>query len=113
MGNIFDQVTNKNSILLRVASFSVAVIAVVNVWAFYKNNIWKPKIILLDVDYDNGVSNLKIGGRDFLLRGSSEFLISYDWGIKFGQTYAKNGDSVYDRIELTKHGLVYEILGKK
>ena len=37
-------------------------------------------------------------------------MIDFDWGIKFGFTYLPSGVRVYDRIEITKRGMVHEVL---
>lgn len=94
---------------LKFASISVAVLAVVNVWTFYKNEFWSPKIIIKSVDYKKGVAELEINGRPFRLRGDSSYLIGYDWGIKFGTTKVGN-KQVYDRIEVLKRNMVHKVL---
>lgn len=99
-----------SAFFLKLAALSTAVLAVVNVYSFYKNNIWHPRIIINDVDFKNGIANLTINGKPFILRGDSLFLIDYDWGIKFGYTYLPSGIRVYDRIEVTKRGMTHEVL---
>ena len=95
---------------LKLAAISTAVLAVVNAYSFYRNNIWHPKIVVNNVDYENGVANLTINGKRFILRGDSLFLIDFDWGIKFGYTYLPSGVRVYDRIEITKRGMTHEVI---
>ena len=99
-----------SAFFLKLAAISTAVLAVVNAYSFYRNNIWHPKIVVNKVDYQNGVANLTINGKPFILRGDSLFLIDFDWGIKFGFTYLPSGVRVYDRIEVTKRGMVHEVL---
>ena len=99
-----------SNFFLKLAAISTAVLAVVNAYSFYRNNIWHPKIIVNKVDYENGVANLTINGKRFILRGDSLFLIDFDWGIKFGFTYLPSGIRVYDRIEVTKRGMVHEVI---
>jgi len=79
--------------ILAIGSFSVALLALFNAYAFYKNNLWQPTIEVVDVDYKNGIANLIINGKPFVLRGDSSYLIGYDWGIKVGYTYVK-----YNRV---------------
>jgi hypothetical protein len=112
MSNLWDKLSGKDSIIIRTASIAVAIIAIVNVYEFYRKNIWTPTIMLVDVDYDNAVANLVINGKNFTLRGDSKYLISYDYGISFGTTNTKNGIS-YDRIELLKRYMVKTVLHKK
>ena len=97
-------------ILLKAASIGAAILGVVAVYTFYKNNIWKPDVKVLDVDFKKGVANLEINGKPFVLRGDSSYLISYDWGVKFGFTPTKDGKRINDRIEILKRGMVQRVL---
>jgi hypothetical protein len=99
-----------SAFFLKLAAISTAALAVVNVYSFYRNNIWHPKIIVNSVDFANGTANLIVNGKPFILRGDSLFLIDFDWGIKFGYTYLPSGIRVYDRIEITKRGMTHEVL---
>ena len=99
-----------SSFFLKLAAISTAALAVVNVYSFYRNNLWRPKIVINKVDYVNGVANLTINGKKFVLRGDSTFLIDYDWGIKFGYTFLPDGKRIYDRIEVTKRGMTHEVV---
>jgi len=102
---------NKTSaIFLRIAAISTAALALVGLYTFYRNNLWHPKVVINSVDYANGVANLTINGKEVILRGDSTFLIDYDWGIKFGYTYLPDGKRIYDRIEVTKRGMVHEVV---
>lgn len=98
--------------VIGIASLSVAVLAIVNAYAFYKNNLWSPSIEIVDIDYKNGIANLLISKKPFRLRGDSSFLIGYDWGIRFGATQLGN-KRVYDRIEVLKRNLVHKVLRTK
>lgn len=95
--------------VIGIASLSVAVLALVNAYAFYKNNLWSPTIKIVSIDYKNGIAELIINDKPFRLRGDSSFLIGYDWGIRFGATQI-NGKRVYDRIEVLKRNLVHKVL---
>lgn len=97
--------------LLKAASIGAAILGVVAVYNFYKNNLWQPKIEIKDVDYDEGVANLVVNGKPFVLRGDSSYLIGYDWGIKFGYT-PKGNVRKADRIEILKRGMVHKVLRK-
>ena len=110
MQNLLDTVTNKKGVLVKIATLSVAIIAIVNVVTFYKNNISKPTVEVKDKDFEKGIANLKINGKDFVLRGDSSYLIDGDWGIRFGTTFNKTSNTNYNRIELLKRGMVYKII---
>lgn len=99
-----------SSMLLKIAALSTATFALIGLYTFYRNNLWHPKVVINSVDYANGVANLTINGKETILRGDSTFLIDYDWGIKFGYTFLPDGKRIYDRIEVTKRGMVHEVL---
>ena len=99
-----------SAVFLKIAAISTAALALVGVYTFYRNNLWHPKVTINSIDYKNGVANLTINGKEFILRGDSTFLIDYDWGIKFGYTFMPDGKRVYDRIEVTKRGMVHEVV---
>jgi hypothetical protein len=80
------------------------------VYSFYKNNIWKPKVNVKKVDFPNGIAELEVNGKPFILRGDSSYLIAFDWGIKFGFTVKSNGQRVYDRIEILKRNMVQKVV---
>ena len=99
-----------SAVFLKIAAISTAALAFVGLYTFYRNNLWHPKVVINSVDYANGVANLTINGKEVILRGDSTFLIDYDWGIKFGYTYLPDGKRIYDRIEVTKRGMVHEVV---
>jgi len=99
-----------SAVFLKIAAISTAALAFVGLYSFYRNNLWHPKVVINSVDYANGVANLTINGKEVILRGDSTYLIDYDWGIKFGYTYLPNDKRIYDRIEVTKRGMVHEVI---
>lgn len=105
-------ITKGEEILLKAASVGAAVLGLIGVYNFYKNNIWHPKIEVISVDFNKGVANLKINGKPFVLRGDSSYLIAYDWGIKFGFLPTNDGRRVYDRIEVLKRNMVHQVIRK-
>lgn len=105
-------ISSGEEILLKAAAIGAALLGVVSVYNFYINNIWQPKVEIIDIDYKDGIANLLIGGKPFTLRGDSSYLINNDWGIKFGFTPKASGKRVYDRIELLKRNMVQKVLDK-
>ena len=103
-------ISKGEEILLKIASVGAALLGVVAVYSFYKNNIWKPKVNVKSVDFSNGVANLEINDKPFVLKGDSSYLIAYDWGIKFGYTLKSDGRRVYDRIEILKRNMVQKVV---
>ena len=104
-------ISKGEELLLKAASIGAAILGVVAVYGFYKNNLWKPKIVVKSVDYANVVAELEINGKPFTLRGDSSYLIAYDWGVRFGFTpKAKGGGRIADRIEILKRNMVKDTL---
>jgi hypothetical protein len=103
-------ISRGEEILLKVASVGAALLGIVAVYSFYKNNIWKPKVNVKKVDFPNGIAELEVNGKPFILRGDSSYLIAFDWGIKFGYTVKSNGQRVYDRIEILKRNMVQKVV---
>lgn len=103
-------ISKGEEMLLKAASIGAAILGVVAVYGFYKNNLWKPKIVVKSVDYDKVVAELEINGKPFVLRGDSAYLIAYDWGVRFGFTPKSSGLRVADRIEVLKRNMVKDVL---
>lgn len=99
-------------ILLKAAGIGAAVLGVVSIFSFYKNNIWHPKVEVKDVDFNKGIANLLINDKPFVLKGDSSYLIAYDWGIKFGFNPTPSGKRIYDRIEILKRNMVHQVIRK-
>lgn len=109
MSNI-PNISKAEEILLKAASFAAAIMGLIAIHGFYKNNIWKPNIRVVSVDYKNAVAQLDVNGKPMTIRGDSSFLISYDWAVRFGFTPKDNGTRFPDRIEILKRGYVKDIL---
>ena len=70
--------TKYESIFLKIAGISTAALGIFAAYSFYKNNVWQPKVQILDVDYKAGKADLVINGKPFILYGDSTYLIGYD-----------------------------------
>jgi hypothetical protein len=103
-------ISKGEEILLKVSAIGAALLALVSIYGFYKNNVWKPKVNVKKVDFANGIAELEVNGKPFILRGDSSYLIAFDWGIKFGFTVKSNGQRVYDRIEILKRNMVQKVV---
>lgn len=103
-------ISKGEELLLKFAGISAAVLGVVAIYNFYRNNIWQPKVFVKDVDFKNGIANLEINGKPFVLKGDSSYLIGADWGIKFGFTQKATGPRIYDRIEILKRNMVQKVV---
>jgi hypothetical protein len=101
---------NESKFVLKVVAVATVITALAGAYYFFLNNVWKPKVKVLSVDFDNGFATLELPfGRKVDIYGDSQFLISGDWGVRFG-TIIKSGKVSYENIQLLKHGLVDEYL---
>ena len=98
-----------NDTIIKVAAIVGAVTIIAGGYTWYLNNIWKPRIEVLSVDFDNGTAELKHKTKIIELEGDAVYWIDADWGLKFG-TIIENGSANYDRVELLKKGMVVEYL---
>lgn len=103
-------ISRGEEILLKAASIGAAVLGIISVYSFYMNNVWQPQVFVKSVDYKNGIADIEVNGKPFVLRGDSPFLIKFDWGIKFGFTFRPDGKRVYDRIEVLKRNMVHKVI---
>lgn len=101
---VLSQTTQK---IIQVAAVVGAITVIFGAYTFYINNVWKPKVEVLSVDFIQGIAKVKIGKDIIDIFGDASFQAANggDWGIKFGSTNGK-----YDSLELTKKGLVVEYL---
>lgn len=99
-----------NKIILKVVAVATVITALAGAYFFLVNNIWKPKVTVLEADLENGFATLQLPfGKKIQINGSSEFLVLGDWGVKYG-VIIKNGKESYENIQLLRKGLVVEYL---
>jgi hypothetical protein len=111
------KLSKTSDIIIKVAAVVGALSVIAGGYTFYLNYIWKPTVSVLSVDYTTGVAQIQVstpfGSKMITLEAGADyqqsFLLGGDWGIKFGATTV-NGETSYNRIELTKNGMVYEYL---
>jgi hypothetical protein len=100
----------ENKLILKVVAFATVITALSGAYFFLVNNVWKPKVIVLDADLENGFATLELPfGNIIEINGTSEFLVIGDWGVRFG-TIVKNGKQSYENLQLLRKGLVVEYL---
>ena len=105
------KVSEGNKRLLEIGGIAIAITGIAGIWSWYLNNLWRPKVIVQQVDFKNGNAKIKVGTKEYEIYGNANFSISKfgDWGVRFG-TSEIEGNMVYDRLELTKNYLVVEYL---
>jgi hypothetical protein len=100
----------EKEIVLKVVAVATVITALAGAYYFFVNNVWKPKVKVLSVDFDNGFATIEMPfGKKVDIYGDSQFLIGGDWGVKFG-TVNKGGKVSYENIQLLKRNLVEEYL---
>jgi len=93
-------------VIIKFAAVVGAITVIAGGYTFYLNNIWKPKVSVISVDFVKGIAKIKVGGSKIVdIYGDASFSIGGDWGIQFGKT-----NNIYDSLDLTKNGMVVEYL---
>jgi peroxiredoxin len=101
---------NESKLVLKIVAVATVITALAGAYYFFVNNVWKPNVKVLSVDFANGFATLELPfGRKVDIYGDSQFLIGGDWGVRFG-TVIKSGKVSYENLQLLKHGLVDEYL---
>ena len=98
--------------LLQVATIVGAIVALAGGYTWFKNNFWRPKVSVLNVDYTKGIATLSINGKESTLIGDSSFSAGADWAVRFGAN-TLDKQTFYDRIELTKYGNVVDYINER
>jgi hypothetical protein len=100
----------ENKLILKVVAFATVITALAGAYFFLVNNVWKPNVVVLKADFENGFATLELPfGKIIEINGTSEFLVLGDWGVKFG-TKIIDGKILYENIQLLRKGLVVEFL---
>jgi hypothetical protein len=108
------KLTRTTDIFLKTAAIIAGVTALAGGYAFVLNYVWKPKVVVVTADYDNGTATLKVGTlfiKMIDISGDTIYQLSGDWGVRFG-TVLQGSKLVYNRIELVRKGMVVEYLKK-
>jgi hypothetical protein len=112
--NVKVQLSRTTDIFLKSAAIIAGVTALAGGYAFVLNYVYKPKVQVLSVDYDNGIATIKVGSlftKNIDINGDTTFHLVGDWGIRFG-TILQGDKTVYNRLELVRKGMVNEYLNK-
>jgi hypothetical protein len=110
ISNISPLFEKESKLVLKIVAIATVITALGGGYYFFINNVWKPKVKVLSVDFENGFATVEMPfGRKVNIYGDSQFLINGEWGVKFG-TINKGGKTSYENLQLLKHGLVDEYL---
>jgi hypothetical protein len=100
----------ESKLVLKIVAFATVITALSGAYFFLVNNVWKPNVVVLQADFDNGFATLELPFENIIeINGTSEFLVVGDWGVKFG-TKIIDGKISYENIQLLRKGLVVEYL---
>jgi hypothetical protein len=103
---ILNRIEKRISPISRTAAILATLTGLGIAYVFFINNIYRPTVKVVSVNYDNGTAVIKSGKKEKILRAGSILSVGLgDWGVAFGLHNDK-----YDRIELVKNGLSYKIL---
>jgi hypothetical protein len=109
--NVKVRLTKTNEIIIKAAAIIGAITVIAGGYTFYLNNIWKPKVEVVSVDFKQGILEFKFQGKTVQVFGDSNYYLAGDWSIQLGSTNL-SGENNYDRIQLLKKGMVVEYLKK-
>ena len=82
--NVKLRITKGTRTLVRVAAVVGAITVIAGGYTFYLNNIWKPNVEVILVDFTKGYAELRFKGNKIIVEGDATVLLGGDWGIKFG-----------------------------
>jgi hypothetical protein len=105
------QLSKTTNVLLSVAGVVGAITIIAGGYTWYMNNLWRPKIVIDSVDFNNGIAKLKHRNKDIELNGDSTYWLNADWGVRFG-SIKKANQNIYNRLELVNKGMVVEYIKK-
>ena len=101
--------TKGSDIAIKVVGVIWGLTAIGGAYAYYLNNIWKPKLEVLKVDFDKAEAEVKIKNKTIYVYGDATFSLTKvgAWGVRFGSSKLNNK---YDRLELVKNGMVVKYI---
>ena len=101
-----------NDNIIKAAAIIAAITIIAGGYTFILNNIWKPKIEVTQVDFEQGMLQFIFNGKTVEIFGDSNYYLGGDWSVRLGTVNVSSG-SKYDTIQLLKRGAVVEFLKKK
>lgn len=109
------KLSEANKRIIEIGAIAVAITSIAGGYSFYLNNVWKPKVTVVSVDFANGLAIVKVTKMFGItstidIYGNANFNVGGDWAIRFGSSSINGSTSIYDRLELTKKDMVIEYL---
>jgi len=103
---------NQTNRFIRVAALIGGMMALAGAYTWYLNYIWKPKVIVKDVDYEKGTASIILNDTEVTVIGDNPFSAGGNWAVRLGSNRI-DGKLIFDRLELTKFGNVVEYIVEK
>jgi hypothetical protein len=96
-------ISRASAVLATLAGIGIA-------YGFFVNNIYRPVIKVISVNYDTGVAVVQVGKKQKTVYADSILAVGFigEWGIAFAGT-----DDKFNRLELVKNGMTYKVLATK
>ncbi len=104
--NLSTNVSKAKTTLIEMGTIATGLAAVGTVIFLYYSNIWKPSVTLVNTDYDLGVAQLIVNGKDVTLYENEKFACGWGWDVEFGTDFQNN----MQRVQLVKNSNVYQVL---
>jgi hypothetical protein len=109
------KISKANTRLIEIGAVVVAITSIAGGYTFYINNVWKPKVTVISVDFANGLAQVQVTKMFGItskidIYGNANFNVGGDWAIRFGSSSLNGNNNIYDRLELTKKDMVIEYL---
>jgi len=100
--------------IIKIGAVVAAISAIAGGYSFYLSNIWIPTVKPTNIDYAKGSATItykNVFGKTITanIYGDATFIVGGNWGVRLGTTN-NGGSSKYDRIELTKGGMVWDYI---
>jgi hypothetical protein len=78
---------------------------------YYRTHIDHPNVELISVDWEKGIAQVKINGKQETVYAGSKFSAGAEWAVGFSNL--PDGDEVPDRIEISRGDIVHKVLATK
>lgn len=102
-------ISKTSQTVIKVAAVVGALTVLGGAYNFYRTNIWRPNVTVLDFDSSTGKATVKVGFKTLHIEGAQTYLIGADWGVRFGSEQV-GGRNMYNSIELIKKGMIFKKL---
>lgn len=92
--------------LARIAAVAGVFAGLGVVYWFFMDNIYRPSVKIVSVDYKKGIAVLDMAGKIRTLYTGSKLSAGGHWGVQFsGPIFGE-----YNRVELVKDDITYQVL---